>query len=129
MSGSFAWISQNMFECQTSISFFPDLWYNSFTGNPPTYEEMALKIEELQLQKCFFWKQRGFPGQREIKTLRGIVPICSHCKKIRDDKGYWNHLEAYIQKHSDASFSHGICPECAGKLYPGFDPYDNHEKS
>jgi uncharacterized PurR-regulated membrane protein YhhQ (DUF165 family) len=54
----------------------------------------------------------------EVKTLRGFLPICSNCKKIRDDKGYWNRIEAYIQNHSDAQFSHGICPECAKKLYP-----------
>lgn len=53
----------------------------------------------------------------EIKTLKGIVPICSKCKKIRDDKGYWNHLELYIEKHSDASFSHGLCPQCSDELY------------
>jgi len=57
----------------------------------------------------------------EIKTLRGIVPICSHCKKIRDDRGYWNILESYIQKHSDASFSHGMCPECSDELYGNED--------
>jgi PAS domain S-box-containing protein len=55
---------------------------------------------------------------KEIKTLRGILPICASCKKIRDDKGYWNQIEGYIQKHSDAQFSHGICPECTKKLYP-----------
>jgi CheY-like chemotaxis protein len=54
----------------------------------------------------------------EIKTLRGILPICSSCKKIRDDEGYWNQLEAYIQEHSEAVFSHGLCPECGKKLYP-----------
>jgi signal transduction histidine kinase len=54
----------------------------------------------------------------EIKQLKGMLPICSNCKKIRDDKGYWNHLELYIEEHSDASFSHGICPECIKKLYP-----------
>jgi PAS domain S-box-containing protein len=53
----------------------------------------------------------------EIKTLKGIVPICSSCKKIRDDKGYWNQLESYIEKHSGAAFSHGICPGCSDKLY------------
>ena len=53
-----------------------------------------------------------------IKTLRGLIPICANCKKIRDDKGYWNQIESYIQKHSEAEFSHGICPECARKLYP-----------
>ncbi|MCA1792898.1 MAG: GAF domain-containing protein [Desulfotignum sp.] len=57
----------------------------------------------------------------EIKTLRGILPICMHCKKIRDDKGYWNQVEAYIEKYSHASFSHGICQECAQKYYPGMD--------
>ena len=55
----------------------------------------------------------------EIKTLRGILPICSSCKKIRDDEGYWNQLETYIQEHSEAVFSHGLCPECGKKLYPG----------
>jgi len=53
----------------------------------------------------------------EIKTLKGIIPICSGCKKIRDDKGYWNLLESYIEKHSDASFSHGMCPECSEAFY------------
>lgn len=52
-----------------------------------------------------------------IKTLSGLIPICSNCKKIRDDEGYWENLEKYIQTHSDAQFSHGICPECYAKLY------------
>ncbi len=59
----------------------------------------------------------------EVKTLRGFLPICSHCKKIRDDKGYWDQIESYIHKHSDAEFSHGICPECAEKHYPDMDLY------
>ena len=54
----------------------------------------------------------------EIKQLRGIVPICASCKKIRDDAGYWQEIELYIEKHSEADFSHGICPECLKKLYP-----------
>lgn len=53
----------------------------------------------------------------EIKTLRGILPICSECKSIRDDKGYWRKLEAYLVDHSEADFSHGICPDCMIKLY------------
>jgi ligand-binding sensor domain-containing protein len=56
----------------------------------------------------------------EVKTLGGLIPICSSCKKIRDDEGYWNILESYLVKHSDAQFSHGICPECASRLYPEF---------
>jgi hypothetical protein len=57
-----------------------------------------------------------------IKTLNGLIPICSSCKKIRDDKGYWNKLEKYIQEHSNAEFSHGICPDCMKKLYPWYHP-------
>jgi sigma-B regulation protein RsbU (phosphoserine phosphatase) len=56
----------------------------------------------------------------QIKTLRGILPICMHCKKIRDDRGYWNQVETYIRDHTDAEFSHGICPECKVRLYPEF---------
>ena len=56
----------------------------------------------------------------EVKTLRGFIPICASCKKIRNDKGSWQQIEAYISAHSDAEFSHGICPECAKKLYPDF---------
>jgi hypothetical protein len=54
----------------------------------------------------------------KIKTLSGILPICASCKKIRDDRGYWNQVEAYVRDHSEAEFSHGICPHCAKKLYP-----------
>lgn len=53
----------------------------------------------------------------EIKTLRGILPICSECKNIRDDKGYWTRIETYIEQHSEADFSHSICPDCMEKLY------------
>ena len=63
--------------------------------------------EKRQLQKAM----------AEIKTLNRMLPICSHCKKIRDDKGYWQQVEAYIHDHSGAEFSHGICPECSRKYY------------
>lgn len=63
-----------------------------------------------------------------IKTLGGLIPICSNCKKIRDDEGYWEILEKYVQTHSDAQFSHGICPDCAAKLYPDF-PIGRGEKN
>ncbi len=62
---------------------------------------------------------------KEIKTLRGILPICSFCKKIRDDKGYWNQIESYIHKHSDADFSHSICPDCVKKYYPDIELEDD----
>ena len=56
----------------------------------------------------------------EIKTLKGILPICMHCNKIRDDQGGWNRLELYIEDHSEAEFSHGVCPECLVKFYPDY---------
>ncbi len=56
----------------------------------------------------------------EVKALSGLLPICSTCKKIRDDKGNWIQIESYIKHHSEAEFSHGICPECAKKFYPEF---------
>ena len=57
---------------------------------------------------------------KEIKKLRGILPICANCKKIRDDKGYWTQVEVYISNHSETEFSHGLCPDCAVKMYPAY---------
>jgi hypothetical protein len=71
----------------------------------------ALQTGNRELQKAI----------SSIKTLKGLLPICSYCKKIRDDKGYWNQIEAYIQTHSEAEFSHGICQECVKKHYPDID--------
>lgn len=59
---------------------------------------------------------------KEVKTLGGLLPICSSCKKIRDDSGYWNQIEAYISQRTDTEFSHGLCPTCARKLYPDLMP-------
>jgi transcriptional regulator with GAF, ATPase, and Fis domain len=59
----------------------------------------------------------------EVKKLSGLLPICSYCKKIRDDKGYWNQIESYIHQHSEAEFSHSICRECAKKHFPDMDIY------
>jgi len=59
---------------------------------------------------------------REVKVLRGFIPICASCKKIRNDRGYWQLVEAYIREHSEAEFSHGICPDCIKKFFPGVEP-------
>ena len=64
----------------------------------------------------------------KVKLLSGLLPICASCKKIRDDQGYWNQVEMFIGKRSNAEFSHSICPECAKKLYPDFDLYDDDGK-
>jgi len=65
---------------------------------------LAVKVRELE------------EALLQIKTLRGIIPICAHCKKIRDDEGYWNQVDVYVREHTDAQFSHGLCPDCV-KIY------------
>jgi len=75
------------------------------------YAEEALSRERNELQRAL----------EKIKTLSGLLPICANCKKIRDDKGYWNQIESYIRNHSEAEFSHSFCPECAKMLYPNVD--------
>jgi AmiR/NasT family two-component response regulator len=55
-----------------------------------------------------------------VKKLSGLLPICANCSKIRDDRGYWKRVETYIQEHSEATFSHSVCPTCAAKLYPEY---------
>jgi PAS domain S-box-containing protein len=83
-------------------------------------EQLKLQIEERE--KAEAEKEKLIVELRkalnEVKTLGGLLPICASCKKIRDDQGYWNQLEDYIQKHSEAEFSHSVCPDCAKILYP-----------
>lgn len=66
-------------------------------------------------------RYRAFVALRQVKTLSGLVPICSSCKKVRNDDGLYQAIEGYIQEHSDAEFSHGICPECMERIYPEAD--------
>ncbi len=73
-------------------------------------------------------KKRLEMALSEVKMLSGLLPICASCKKIRDDKGYWNQIESYIQKHSDAEFSHGMCPDCTDKLYGNQNWYIDMQK-
>lgn len=65
---------------------------------------------------------------KEIKTLSGLIPICAHCKKIRDDKGYWNSLESYIESHTEGQFSHGLCPHCMDEIYADEKWYKEKKK-
>jgi PAS domain S-box-containing protein len=74
------------------------------------------KTVELELEEAILRLERELAG---IKTLKGIIPVCSHCKKIRDTGGSWRQFESYLQDHSNAEFSHGVCPECVPILYPG----------
>ena len=77
-----------------------------------------IKLSELKKSNEQLQKALG-----EIKTLKGILPICASCKSIKDDKGYWQKVETYISKHSEAEFSHGLCENCSVKLYGNEDWY------
>ena len=79
------------------------------------------KIVETEKEKLIVELKKALG---EVKALGGLLPICASCKKIRDDQGYWNQLEHYIQKHSEAEFSHSVCPDCAKILYPELEFYD-----
>lgn len=79
-------------------------------------EEREKLIQELQ------------SALENVKTLQGLIPICANCKKIRDDDGFWQQVEGYIQKHSDIKFTHGICPDCMAKLYPDFVNSQSNEQ-
>lgn len=92
-----------------------------------TYERLILNLRDTiqgHLELLFMNRALGEENKKlkdyiaEIRTLRAILPICSNCKKIRDDEGYWQEVESYISSHSETVFSHGICPACARKLYP-----------
>ncbi len=77
--------------------------------------EQDLRRSRAELRSTIDDLQRA---RREVKQLGGLLPICANCKKIRDDTGYWNQLESYIKKHSEARFTHSLCPDCAKELYP-----------
>jgi PleD family two-component response regulator len=78
---------------------------------------LTLRFLQLQLEEKNSALQKALD---EIKVLRGCLPICAACKKIRNDDGYWEQIESYISNHSEAHFSHGCCQECAKKLYPDY---------
>lgn len=90
---------------------------NDFVSKPMVAEELEVRVHNLlKTQKLMRRLESQHEAMKhaleEIKTLKGILPICMYCKKIRDDSGYWSQLESYIRERSDADFSHGICPEC-----------------
>ena len=82
-----------------------------------TYEAVMQKNRELEQTN-----QKLMRSLETIKTLGGLIPICSQCKKIRNDKGYWQQLEIYIKEHSDAEFTHGLCPDCEKDIYSKYVP-------
>jgi len=102
---------------------FPTKFYSSViydAGNPVGLRGFIVDITDLKKVEESLCEERDAlqKALSELKVLRGLLPICGVCKKIRDDKGYWNKIESYISEHSEAEFSHSICPECSRRLYP-----------
>ncbi len=89
---------------------------------PGTKRTIISLLDITERKKIEFEKEKLIKDLKnaldEVKTLSGLIPICTNCKKIRDDSGYWTQVEHYISKHSDVDFSHSICPDCMKKLYP-----------
>jgi PAS domain S-box-containing protein len=96
-----AMVSEDRRECRAAVL--------DITARHEAETERERLIQELQL------------ALSRVKALSGLLPICARCKKIRDDQGYWKQVETYIRSHSEATFTHSICPECRHKLYPEFD--------
>lgn len=90
--------------------------------------ESALRVNQAKLMAALEEKDRLVEDlQRalsEVRSLRGLLPICAHCKKVRDDQGYWNRVETYLAKHSQIRFTHSLCPECIPKFFPDEDGPD-----
>ena len=86
---------------------------------------LAVYQEPRFYETSLFWLASGgvillLTFAANVKVLSGLLPVCASCKKIRDDKGYWNQIETYVRDHSEADFSHGMCPDCMKRLYPGY---------
>jgi PleD family two-component response regulator len=95
-----------------------------YIAKPFRQEEVCARVRTHLYLRALVKEKEKLIGELQealakVKTLSGLLPICSSCKKIRDDKGYWNQIETYIRERSEADFTHGICPKCAKMLYPG----------
>lgn len=110
------------FKDQARVESFPSDAVHLSTGClTPVSKEMESE------EKCERLIEELKGALASIKTLSGMLPICSHCKKIRDHSGRWNRLEDYLGRHADAQFSHGLCPQCARNLYPELYPTESED--
>ena len=105
---------------------------NDYIGKPFDNEELRARIEVgqrvVELESALADRVEELQNALDhVKTLQGILPICVHCHKIRNDQESWERIEKYIMEHTDADFTHGLCPECARKHYPKYYPGDDAE--
>lgn len=112
-------------ESQVSLKNAAEAGVGAYLTKPPRPGELERAIAVALARYADMMELRRLNKELEqalykVKTLSGLLPICASCKKIRDDKGYWQQIELYIREHSEAEFSHGICPECSIKLYPEY---------
>ncbi len=97
-----------------------------YVTKPFQFEEVLARVEtHLTLRRLQRERDKTIAELKaaldEVKQLRGVLPICVHCKQIRDDQGFWGRVDSYISQHSEVQFSHGICPTCRKELYPELD--------
>lgn len=98
--------------------FFVGVWNLLMHFGFFTFFVVVLSIVKADLDERKRLLEELRKALNEVKQLSGFLPICASCKRIRDDNGYWNQIELYISSHSEAQFSHGICPECVKEMYP-----------
>ena len=106
-----------------------DVGADGYIARPISNQELKARVNAMvRIIKAERERDRLIIELREalkhIKRLSGLLPLCSHCKQVRDDKGYWNQIDAYLQEHSDVDISHSICPDCAKKYYPEMKLYE-----
>lgn len=124
----------------SSLKLAFDAGANDYIDKPLSYIELIARVRSsLNLKHEMDWRKshekelealnkKLTEHIEQIKTLRGFIPICSSCKKIRDEKGYWESVEEYLAKHSEAELTHSICDDCVKKLYPVYDQKQKDKK-
>jgi two-component system CheB/CheR fusion protein len=117
-------VLDNLVPTEKDVQTVEGLWY---TMRIHPYRTIENKIEGAVISFIDITERRRAEDALqkafdEIRTLQGIIPICAKCKQIRDDHGFWSQVEVYIRDHTEAEFSHGLCPECAKELYPDLYP-------
>lgn len=101
--------------------FFQTAWFYALCGMGAAavaFGAHRLRVRQLEARESAL-ALRVEEALAQVKTLSGLLPICAGCKSIRDDTGYWSRIETYLEAHSQAEFSHGLCPKCLQELYPG----------